>query len=385
MSNRPIYLDHAAATPLDERVFEVMRPYLIDNFYNPSAAYSQGRQVKTDLNQARHRLAMVIGAKETEVIMTAGATESINLAIHGVMAGQKGSVVIGSTEHASVRSVAERFDCRLAVADKFGLVNPDSIKTQLDDSTRLISLCMADNELGTVQPIKEIAALVVQVRDDRRRRGVKTPLYLHSDASQAAGLLDLNVARLGVDLLTLNAAKCYGPKQTGLLFIRTGLELAPLIYGGGQERNLRSGTENVATAFGFAESLELAEKRRHQTVRRLETLRQALAASLVGSVDGLEIDGHPKKHLPGILHISLSGLDAERVVFGLDDQGVMVATGAACAANKGTRSAVLEAIGLPPEQADGSLRISLGRTNTPEQIESAAALIAEVINRERQL
>ncbi|HET6622304.1 MAG TPA: cysteine desulfurase family protein [Candidatus Saccharimonadales bacterium] len=379
------YLDHAAATPLDERVFQVMQTYLTEQFYNPSAAYSPARQVRSALNDARHRLAMVIGAKETEAILTAGATESINLAIHGVMMGQGGNLIVGATEHASVRAAAEQFDCRVAEADKFGLVSAASIERQVDDHTRLVSLSMADNELGTVQPIKEVAELVRRVKADRLQRGIKTPLYLHSDGSQAAGQLDLNVARMGVDLLTLNAAKCYGPKQTGLLFVKTGLTLEPLIRGGGQERNLRSGTENVANAIGFAESLELAEKRRHQTVRQLADLRHMLADNLTTAVDGLEIDGHPKRHLPGLLHISLDGLDAERVVFGLDEHGIMVATGAACAANKGTRSVVLDAIGMPPEQADGSLRISLGRSNTNKQLERVAPLIAEVINRERQL
>ncbi|HET8690033.1 MAG TPA: cysteine desulfurase family protein [Candidatus Saccharimonadales bacterium] len=385
MSETIIYLDHAAATPLDQRVFEAMRPYMLDQFYNPSAAYAPARQVRTALSDARHRLAIVIGAKESEVVLTAGATESINLAIHGVMSGRLGNVIIGATEHASVRAAAEQFGCRLAEADKFGIVKAGSIEKLLDDNTCLISLSMADNEIGAIQPVKEVAELVRQVRTDRLKRGIAQPLYLHSDGSQAAGQLDLNVARLGVDLLTLNAAKCYGPKQTGLLFVRTGLDLEPLIRGGGQERNLRSGTENVAGAVGFAVSLEIAESRRHRSVKELSGMRQQLADKLVDSVDGLEIDGHPKRHLPGILHISLAGLDAERVVFGLDTRGVMVATGAACAANKGTRSNVLQAIGMSPDQADGSLRISLGRTNTPKQVEKAASLIAAVINREREL
>lgn len=380
-----IYLDHAAATPLDQRVFEAMRPYFTDQFYNPSAAYTLARRAKADHNQARHRLAMVIGAKESEIILTAGATESINLAIHGVMASADGNVVVGATEHASVLAAAEPFNCRVAPVDKFGLIELDQLEKQVDDQTRLISVSMADNELGAIQPVKHVAELVRRIRADRAKRGNETPLYLHSDGSQAAGQLDVNVARLGVDLLTLNAAKCYGPKQTGLLFVRSGLVLSPLIRGGGQERGLRSGTENVAGAVGFATSLELAEKRRHQAVKELAEGRQLLAATLIDRVDGLEVDGHPKKHLPGLLHISLPGLDAERVVFALDNQGVMVATGAACAANKGTRSNVLQAIGMSPAQADGSLRLSLGRSNSRAQLEKVADIIATTINRERQL
>ncbi len=386
MVNRLIYLDHAAATPLDPQVFEAMRPFLDgQSFYNPSAAYGPAREVKTALNEARHRLAMVIGAKQTEIVLTAGATESINLGLYGIMAGTNSNMVIGATEHQAVRAAASRFELRLAPADRRGLVSVDSIKKQIDDNTRLISLTMADGELGTVQPVKQVAALVQGIREERRSRGVKTPLYLHSDGSQAAGQLDINVARLGVDLLTLNAAKCYGPKQAGLLYVKTGLQLKPLILGGGQERGLRSGTENVAAAVGFALSLELAEARRSKTIKQLTEFRQLLAAKLQNDVQGLVVNGHPKKHLPGILNVSLPGLDAERVVYALDSQGVFVSTGAACAANKGTRSEVLIACGLNSDETDGSLRFSFGRGNDLDEIERAVKIISDTIGRERGL
>ena len=210
-----------------------------------------------------------------------------------------------------------------------------------------------------------------------------TPIYLHSDASQGAGALDINVARLGVDLLTLNAGKIYGPKQVGLLWVRAGIVLEPLIRGGGQEKGVRSGTENVAGAIGFATALELAQAQRHEENERLTTLRTMLMSGLQKGLADMIVNGHPKRHLPGHLNISIPGVDAERVVFALDQRGIQLATGAACAANKGTRSKVLEAIGLDDRTADGSLRLSLGHLNDEAQIAVAIPIIIETINQER--
>lgn len=380
----PIYLDYAAATPLDERVFAAMRPYFFGHFHNPSAAYQAARQVRTALDEARHQLAIEIGGKRDEVILTAGATESINLAFNGVLeAGDH--VVIGATEHAAVRAVALCYDHATAAATTRGIITPEAVKAAVTDATKLISITAADSELGTIQPLSKIAAVVETIRRDRLLRNIETPLYLHSDASQAAGVVDMHVARLGVDLLTLNAAKCYGPKQVGLLWAAAHIRLKPLIHGGGQERGLRSGTENVAGAIGFAMALHIAQKQRHSESDRLRTLRDDLEKRLRTDIPGLVINGSSKKRLPGHLNISLEGLDAERVVFHLDARGVQVATGAACAANKGTRSPVLEAVGMSDSLADGSLRLSLGRQTTAADIEAAAMLIAEAIRTEAAL
>lgn len=384
MSHKVYYLDHAAATPLDERVFSAMQPYLFDQFYNPSAAYTPARDARRALNDARHRLAMAIGAQASEIILTAGATESINIAIHGAMS-LEGNCVIGATEHPAVRAAASIFSPRVAAADAKGIVSVQSVKQQIDDDTHLVSVSMADSELGVVQPLKEIAAMIQQIRNDRRMRGVKTPLLLHSDGSQALGQLDVHVARLGIDLLTLNAAKCYGPKQVGLLWVRAGLVLTPYIRGGGQERGLRSGTENVAGAVGFAHAAERAVRKRHEWTRQLAAMRADLEKRLVEGIKDLRVDGHPRRRLPGHLHISLEGLDAERVVFALDARGVYVATGAACAANKGTRSPALEAIGMSEAAADGSLRLTIGRLNEPEDMPEIATRIIEAIEKERRL
>ncbi len=361
-----------------------MRPYFSEQFYNPSAAYQAARSVKADYETARHRLAMAIGAAREEVILTAGATESVNIAFHGVL--QTGEhVVIGATEHAAVRGAATAYDCTIALSDSKGMITLAAVRAAITERTKLVSIILADSELGTVQKLRDIATLVYDERARRLASGNTTPIYLHSDASQGAGALDINVARLGVDLLTLNAGKIYGPKQVGLLYVRAGIVLEPLVRGGGQERGVRSGTENVAGAIGFAAALELAQADRHRENERLDNLRSRLLAGLQTGLPDLIVNGHPKRHLPGHLNISIPGLDAERVVFALDSHGIQLATGAACAANKGTRSKVLEAIGLDAPTADGSLRISLGHLNTSEQIDRVIPIIIDTINRERHL
>lgn len=380
----PIYLDYAAATPLDERVFRAMQPYFTEQFYNPSAAYGAAREVRAALDEARHRLAIEIGGKRDEIVLTAGATESVNLAFRGILEADD-HVVIGATEHQAVRATASQFNLSVAPSDAKGVIAPDAVAACVTDKTKLVSITAADSELGTLQPLSKIAEMIEAVRHDRRKRGVTTPIYFHSDASQAAGVIDLHVARLGVDLLTLNAAKCYGPKQVGLLWAASHIALKPLIFGGGQERGLRSGTENVAGAIGFARALYVAGKQRHSEGERVRKLRDDLQARLVASIPELIVNGSKKKRLPGHLNVSLDGLDAERVVFHLDAKGVQVATGAACAANKGTRSNVLEAVGMGDSLADGSLRFSLGRQTTTEDVERAAPLIIEAIKTEAAL
>jgi cysteine desulfurase len=383
-----IYLDYAAATPVDRRVLAAMEPYWSEKFYNPSAAYSAARAVREDYESARHQLAQVIGARPAEIVLTAGATESINLAFTFARPGlAKNGAITAAIEHPAVLECARARGATILPVDGQGRINLGNLKKKITDDTEFISVGYANNEVGTVQDIKEIAEICRQTRQERARRGVGTPLVFHTDASQAAGLLDLNVARLGVDLMTLNAGKCYGPKQVGLLFVRAGVELKPLIRGGGQEMGLRSGTENVAGAIGFAKALEIAEKKRKTEVERLKTLRDDLEKYIMTqfSRNGdcpqvqIRVNGHTKYRLPNILNFSVSGLDGERAVFALDERGVSLATGSACAASKDTRSHVLRAIGLSDELADGSLRISLGRPTTAAEIDKLKPILVEVI------
>lgn len=376
--NKIIYLDHAAATPIDKKVLVAMRPYFSDDFFNPSSPYAPAVKVRRDYESAKQEIANLLGAKSNEIVITAGATESINLAFSGV----NGHVVTTAIEHYAVLASAELHEHTLVAVDERGMVSPIDIKKAIKPSTQLVSVALANNELGTVQPIREIATVVQQERQKRLEKGDKTPIYFHTDASQAPSQLDCNVAKLGVDMMTLNAGKIYGPKQVGLLYAASNVRLNPLIVGGGQEQNMRSGTENVAGTVGFAKALSLATTHRKSESERLASLRDQLQSELVEAFSDAIVSGHPKHRLSSHLHISFPGIDAERLVFALENRSVYVATGSACAANKGARSHVLTAIGLSPEVADGSLRLTLGHLSSQKNTTRAAQIIIEEIKKE---
>lgn len=372
-----IYLDYAAATPIDKRVMKAMTPYFSDKFYNPSAAYMAARGVRVDVENARHDIAKIIGARPAEIIFTAGATESINLAMT-VVGG--GVVLTDNAEHASVLNAAKSYRHEIISVDSEGRINLDDLRAKVQsDAVRLISLGYVNSETGVVQDIKAVADIV---RDERAER--QMPLYLHIDASQASGLYDLNVGRLGVDMMTLNAGKCYGPKQMGLLYVRAGIQLKPVVLGGGQEMGLRSGTENVPGIIGFARALQIADDTRKSEYKRLEELKNQLKKTLANGLPDIIFNENPRATSPAILNFSVPNVDGERVVFALDEKGVMVATGSACAANKGQRSHVLTAMDLADNIADGSIRVSLGRFMTEEEIVEAGRLIVETINEQRK-
>jgi cysteine desulfurase len=378
LNDELIYLDHAAATPMDVRVAEAMRPYETELFFNPSSPYLPAVQVRRRLEQARADLAHAIGGKPAEVVLTAGATESINLAFGSL----GGHVVVPAIEHASVIACAREREATLVPTDGGGRVSERDIKAAIRPDTQLVSVGLANNEIGTVQPLRAISQVVAAERMRRLSAGDVTPIYLHCDASQGAGQVDVSVSSLGVDMLTLNAAKIYGPKQVGLLWARADVRLKPRVLGGGQEHGLRSGTENVAGAIGFACALQLAVEGRKAEARRLEALRDSLQRALTKAFPQAVVSGSKRHRLPGHLHIAFPDIDAERIVFLLEDRGVMVGTGAACAANKGTRSHVLEAMGMPPHLADGSLRLTLGRLSTEENTRRAAQIIIETVQGE---
>ena len=373
-----VFMDYAAATPLDSDVLAAMQPYFAEKFYNPSSPYAPAVAVRREYDAAKSVIASIIGARSGEITMTAGATESINLAFG---AGD-GHVVVSNIEHQSVLSVAKRREHTLVSVDHNGRIDPVAIKRAIREDTWLVSVGLANSEIGTIQPISKIAEVIRQVRAERFAVGNATPLYLHSDASQGAGQLDLHVARLGVDMLTINAAKMYGPKQVGLLYAARSVKLQPQIVGGGQEQGLRSGTENVAGVIGMAAAFRKADAKRHGEVLRLRELRDAIQTKLCDVFPEAVISGHHKNRLAGHLHISFPGLDAERLVFGLESRNVYVATGSACAANKGTRSHVLTAIGLDDATADGSLRITLGKDTNPDAVEYAVDAITQEVHRE---
>lgn len=372
------YFDFAAATPVDERVFAAMKPFFSERFYNPSSPYMQAVEVRRDYQEAKQQLARTIGVNGDELVMTAGATESINLAIGG-FGGHK---ITTAAEHASVLRAIQTSDATILPVNSHGQITAAQVAEALRDDTQLVSVALANHEIGSIQPIREIAAVITAARDERRAQGNKTPLVLHCDASQGFGLIDIHAGRLGIDLLTLNAAKIYGPKQVGLLWVRPGVIVAPRIVGGGQESGLRSGTENVAGVVGFAEAARIAADKRAGETKRLTQLRDTLERSLIQRFPAAVLSGHRRHRLANFCHISFPGIDAERLVFLLERDEVLVATGSACAANSGTRSSVLVAIGLADDVADGSIRLTLGRETTEESVSVATQRIIAAVERE---
>lgn len=385
MNQKVIYLDYAAATPVDSRVLSAMLPYFSEKFYNPSAAYLPAKHLRGEYELEKGLLANSIGAKSPDLIITGGATESINLAFT-VLKNTSGHCLISATEHAAVRESAKHFSSSNFNEVKVlptGLIDLNDLKQKIREDTVLISIALVNNELGTIQPFSEINRLLQEIKQSRLKQNNLTPLFLHSDASQAMNLLDLSVARLGVDLLTINSPKIYGPKGIGALYVARGIKLSPVAFGGGQEMGLRSGTENVPALIGFAMATKLAKEHlvssRQKYQEFTKHFKQIIEEKSI--IQPLWL-GDPKHQLANFVPVCFKGLDAERLIFKLEDQGVYLSTGAACAASKGQKSHVLAAIGLSDQEIAGSLRITFGLQNQLEDIKKAANLIAVAVNQE---
>lgn len=376
--SKKVYLDYAAATPLDPKVLMAMKPYFTEEFYNPSAIYLSAKKVKKDIEQARAGVAKILGTRPAEVIFTAGGTEANNLAIKGVMKQFPGAnVVVSAIEHESVLAPAEQFDVRLAPVDKQGIIDLSGLEKLIDDKTALVSVIYANNEIGTIQPLRRISQLLGQLRTKRKGN---LPLYFHTDAAQAGNYLDLHANRLGVDMMTLNGGKIYGPKQSGALYIKTGTKVKPQVLGGGQERGMRSGTENVAGIVGFAKALELTQKNRSKEVIQLEKLQKLFIELLRKNIPNVEINGSLEYRLANNIHITIPGQDNERLIMALDEAGILCAAGSACSASDEEPSHVLKTIGLTDEQAQSSLRFSMGKDSTETDIKQTVKTLAGLIN-----
>lgn len=377
-----IYLDHAAATPLDPKVLAAMKPYFSQQFYNPSATYSAAQQVRKALETARSLVAHWLGAKSSEIVFTAGGSEANNLAIHGIMRQYpNANIVISGIEHESVLAAAQRYDSREVAVKADGTIDLTDLEHLIDDQTVLVSIMYANNEIGTIQPLKEVSRIVNQKRAARLDIPVSgLPLYLHTDACQAANYLDLHVSRLGVDLMTLNGGKIYGPKQSGALYINGGIKLLPLIDGGGQEWGLRSGTENVAGAIGFSQALDIAQTTRHSETARLQSLQRQFFKLLAQQIPTGIVNGSLKRRLPNNIHLTFPGHDNERLLIQLDEAGVLAAAGSACSASDEEPSHVLKAIGLSDADAQASLRLTMGRDTALDMMERTVKLLSKLVN-----
>jgi len=369
MSDQPIYFDYAAATPLDEQVLIAMQPYFSGVFYNPSATYSAAGRARQALDESRSTVAHWLGARSSEIIFTAGGTEANNLAIHGIMRQfPDGNIVVSAIEHESVLVPAHNYDCREVAVQPDGRLDLEDLKRNIDDKTVLVSIMYANNEIGTVQPLRDIAKIITDSRKSRQPSAVSRPLYFHTDACQAANYLDLHVARLGVDLLTLNGGKIYGPKQSGALYVKAGTKLLPLIEGGGQERGLRSGTENVAAAVGLAAALAISQTSRHEEAARLQALQQQFFDA-ISDMPRAHVNGSLRKRLPNNVHLTLEDQDNERLLIQLDEVGILAAAGSACSASNEEPSHVLRALGLSDTAAQASLRFTMGRQTSSQDVQ----------------
>ncbi len=376
---RPIYLDHAATTPLDESVIQAMMPYFTEKSYNPSAQYEAARQVKKDISAARTTIASYFGARPSEVVFTAGGTEANNIAIHGIMQRfPDAHIAVASVEHDSVLLPAQKYNHTEIKAAADGTITPEATARAITADTVLVSVQYANNEVGTIQPIKDIAQVVEAVRAERRASGNTMPLYFHTDACQVPAYLDIHVSRLGVDLMTINGSKLYGPKQIGCLFVKSGIVLEPLAQGGGQERGLRSGTENVPSIIGLAAALKLAQENRYNETERLSEVQKHFIER-VSRLPGVTINGSHKHRLANNVHITIAGKDNETLMMQLDDMGIQCAVGSACSASNDEPSHVLMAMGLSEADAQSSLRFTMGRSTNKEDIDYVVDSLGKLI------
>lgn len=384
-----IYLDHAATTPTDSRVAEAMHPYVSELFGNPSSFHTIGLRAKEAVTEARKKIAELLHAHEDEIIFTSGGTESDNLAVLGIV--QRADldtphVVTSAIEHHAVLEPlmhlqkTDKIHLTVLPVDRTGMVNVKDVREALTKKTVLVSIMTANNEIGTIEPIADIGRLILAWRKEQ-----KTPLPLfHTDACQAAGVLDLNVEQTHADLLTMNGSKIYGPKGIGVLFVRRGLRLEPMIRGGGQERNIRSGTENVPAIVGLAKAFELADALREKENARLTELRDRLIEGLLCIPKSL-LNGHPTERLPNNVNISFLDIEGEAAILYLDARGIMASTGSACASSSLEPSHVILATGLSYEAAHGSIRFTLGRSTTKEDVDRVIGVMPEVVEKLRRM
>lgn len=390
---REVYLDHAATTYLDPRVKEAMEPYWEMEYGNPSSLYLRGRHTKDALDNARKTVAQVLNCRVEEIIFTGGGTESINLAIFGTarMHKDKGKHMITSKieHHAVLNSmealIKEGFEITYLDVDKYGLVDPEDIKRSLRPDTMLVSIMYANNEIGTIEPIEEIGKIIKQVRTERKANNNQAPIFFHTDACQAAGALDLDVEKLGVDMFSINGSKIYGPKGVGCLYLNRNVRVKPLIYGGGQENTLRSGTENVPGIVGFAKALEIAQEEKKRENARLVELRDYFISRFLKEIPKTILNGHPVLRLPNNINISVMDIEGEAVVLYLDAKGIYMSTGSACTSTTLDPSHVILALGRPYEHAHGSLRFTLGKRTTKEDLDYVMEVLPGVVEKLRKI
>jgi len=369
-----IYLDNAASTPMHKEVIEEMIPYFREQYGNPSSIHKYGRFARMAIQNARKRIASLINADDVEILLTSGGTESNNTVFYGIAHQNRGKhIITSSIEHDAVlepckRLEAEGFQVTYLPVDKYSLVNPEDIEKEISSDTCLISIMFANNEVGTIQPIKEIG----EIADEKK-------VTFHTDAVQAIGKIPIDVKELKVDLLSLSSHKMNGPKGVGALYIRKGVKIDPLILGGGQENGLRSGTENVASIIGFGKACQLAKDNMIQNQEHVRKLGKKLVFEILKEIPYTTLNGHSEKRIPNNVHFTFLGANGEDLIIKLDENGIAASTGSACSVRVQKASHVLKAMGFSHEQITGSLRLTLGVLNTEKEIDETVKVLKKVV------
>ena len=370
-----IYLDNAASTPVHEKVIEEMIPYFKEQYGNPSSIHSYGRLSRKAIQNARKRIASLINAEDGEILLTSGGTESNNTAHYGITHQKKGKhIITSSVEHDAIlepckRLEEEGFQITYLPVDRRGLVNPEDVEKEISSDTCLVSIMFANNEVGTIQPIKEIGKITHEKK-----------VTFHTDAVQAIGKIPIDVRDLKVDLLSMSSHKINGPKGVGALYIRKGVKIDPLILGGGQENGLRSGTENVASIVGFGKACQLAKDNMEQNQEHMRRLARKLVFEILKEIPHTTLNGHPEKRIPNNIHLTFLGVNGEDLIIKLDENGIAASTGSACSVRVQKASHVLKAMGFSHEQITGSLRLTVGILNTKKEIEETVRVLKKVVN-----
>ena len=380
-----IYLDNASTTPIDPSVLSAMLPYLKEKYGNPSSLHYEGRIAKKVIEDAREKIASIIGSEKDEIIFTSGGTESDNLAILGIARANKNKgnhIIVSNIEHKAVldsckKLEKEGFEVTYLNVDKKGLVSIEDFKKNIRPDTILISIMYANNEIGTIEPIKKIAKII-------KENKISKPIF-HSDACQAVNYLDINVKKLGVDVLSISSSKIYGPKGVGCLYLNKNIKIEPIIFGGGQERGLRSGTENVANIVGFAEALIISENKKKLENKRLTKLRKYFLSKIKKEIKNVYFNGDIKNRLPNNINISIKGVEGESLVLLLDDKNISCSSGSACSSIDLNPSHVLVNIGVSLELAHCSIRFTLGRYTQKKDIDYTVKVLSLCVSKIRKM
>ncbi len=382
LAKRGSYMDYASTTPVDPRVFRAMSPYFTEKFGNAMSLHGFGQEAKEILEESRESVASLIGAKPDEIVFTGSATESNNLAVKGIAFANKkkgNHIIISQIEHPCIMESVkwlekEGFEINRVGVDKYGLVNPESVSKLIKKETILVSIIHASNEIGTIQPIREIGKIC-------RGNGV----YFHTDAAQSFGKIPIDANKMNIDLLSASSHKMYGPKGAALLYVREGVKIEPILHGGGQEAGLRSSTVNIPAIAGFAEACSICKKEMKGESQRLKILRDKLIKGILKKIPDSYLNGHPEKRLPNNANFRFDFIEGESMVIRLDSLGISVSTGSACSSVKLEPSHVLLATGLKHEQAHGSLRVTLGRWTTKSDVNYFLKVLPPIIEKLRDI